>query len=325
MTTPADATADERAFEACLAGRPLPDGAVGLAAFTDAVRAGATEPGRPNAALAELLVTGLLVPTQEPSRGTAGQPARTSRKRPRMLISTLVAKFAAAGAVAKAAAAGGVVAVALTGAATAGALPGQDDTTAVVQSGDAADVTDAPQDTTADDTTPVDGTGGDTTGDETGGDENTGEDGAVGGTTGEEGAGGEVSDVPAPEAPVTEPTRTEDEWVTGPDAGQSFGDWVSEGARNGWSTGERVSDAAHQRNADRRPPATAPTPRSRLPSSRSSSPSPWRRGPRSRSRSRRPPRRPRPTPAVTTTATATATATAVATATAGSRRGSFFR
>jgi hypothetical protein len=252
MTTPADATADERAFEACLAGRPLPDGAVGLAAFTDAVRAGATEPGRPNAALAELLVTGLLVPTQEPSRGTAGRPARTSRKRPRMLISTLVAKFAAAGAVAKAAAAGGVVAVALTGAATAGALPGQDDTTAVVQSGDAADVTDAPQDTTADDTTPVDGTGGDTTGDETGGDENTGEDGAVGGTTGEEGAGGEVSDVPAPEAPVTEPTRTEDEWVTGPDAGQSFGDWVSEGARNGWSTGERVSDAAHQRNADRK-------------------------------------------------------------------------
>src|ERR687893_412573 len=145
MTTPADVRTDEEAFAACLSGRPVPAGAQGLAAFTDAVRASATAPGRPNAALTELLATGLLVPTQEPSRGTAGRPARTSRKRPHVLISTLTAKFAAAGAVAKAAAAGGVVAVALTGAATAGALPGQDDTTtAVVESGDTAGVTDAP-------------------------------------------------------------------------------------------------------------------------------------------------------------------------------------
>src|SRR3712207_7440843 len=44
---------------------------------------------------------------------------------------------------------------------------------------------------------------------------------------------------------------TEDEWAAGPATGQSHGDWVSEGARNGWVTGERVSDAAHQRNAER--------------------------------------------------------------------------
>src|ERR687893_1499056 len=156
MTTPADVRTDEEAFAACLAGRPVPAGAQGLAAFTDAVRAGATEPGRPNAALAELLATGLLVPTQEPSPGTAGRPARTSRKRPHVLISTLVAKFAAAGALAKTAAAGGVVAVALTGAATAGTLPGQDDTTAVVHSGDVTDGTEAPQDPA--DLTPSDDT-----------------------------------------------------------------------------------------------------------------------------------------------------------------------
>ena len=129
MTTPADVRTDEEAFAACLAGRPVPAGAQGLAAFTHAVRAGATAPGRPNAALAELLATGLLVPTQEPSLGTAGRPARTSRKRPHVLISTIVAKFAAAGAIAKTAAAGGVVAVALTGTATTVALTTPDEST----------------------------------------------------------------------------------------------------------------------------------------------------------------------------------------------------
>ncbi len=134
MTTPADVRTDEEAFAACLAGRPVPAGAQGLAAFTDAVRSSATAPGRPNAALAELLATGLLVPTQEPSRGTAGRPARTSRKRPQMLISTLVAKFAAAGAVAKAAAGTGAVVVALTGAATTGALTSTEEPATVVES-----------------------------------------------------------------------------------------------------------------------------------------------------------------------------------------------
>jgi hypothetical protein len=256
MTAPADVRTDEEAFAACLAGRPVPAGAQSLSAFTDAVRASATEPGRPNAALAELLATGLLVPTQEPSRGTAGRPARTSRKRPHVLISTLTAKFAAAGAVAKAAAAGGVVAVALTGAATAGALPGLDDTAPVIESGDAADVTGAPQDNA---------TGGETANDPTGGTDGTdGTDGTETGDTGgvsstdvvadEDGDGSadEVSGGPAPETSVAEPELTQEEWATGPAEGQAFGDWVSQGARNGWVTGERVSDAAHKRNADRK-------------------------------------------------------------------------
>ena len=60
MTTPADARAVEEAFEAALAGRPGTADARALTAFTDALRAAADEPGRPNAALAELLATGLL-------------------------------------------------------------------------------------------------------------------------------------------------------------------------------------------------------------------------------------------------------------------------
>ncbi|MGY1679756.1 hypothetical protein [Geodermatophilus sp. SYSU D01176] len=247
MTTPADATADERAFAACLAGRPVPDGAAGLAAFTHAVRAGATEPGRPNAALAELLVTGLLVPTQEPSRGTAGRPARTSRKRPRMLISTLVAKFAAAGAVAKAAAGTGVVVVALTGTATTVALS-TEESPAVVQNGDTV-VPEAPDDALGGDTTTD--TTGDTSGTDTSGTDTSGT-GTSGTDTGEGGSEGELSDDPATDIPVaTEPTLTPEEWAGSSAEAPSHGSWVSEGARNGWVTGERVSDAAHQRNADR--------------------------------------------------------------------------
>src|SRR3712207_7518032 len=44
----ADARTDEEALATCLAGRPVPAGAQGLAAFTDAVRASATAPGRPH-------------------------------------------------------------------------------------------------------------------------------------------------------------------------------------------------------------------------------------------------------------------------------------
>jgi hypothetical protein len=251
MTTPADVRTDEEAFAACLAGRPVPAGAQHLVAFTDAVRAGATAPGRPNAALAGLLATGLLTDTSEPSTRTAGHPARASRKRPRMLLSTLTAKLAAAGIAAKAAAATGVVAVALTGAATAGALPGQDDTTAVIESGDgsvaeptdgAADPTDGAADPTDGAADPTDGAADPT-------------DGAADPTDGADGSGGEVSDLPAPEVseePVTKPELTEDQWATaGPAEGQSHGDWVSEGARNGWVDGRTVSEQAHERNAGR--------------------------------------------------------------------------
>jgi hypothetical protein len=250
MTTPADVRTDEEAFAACLAGRPVPAGAQGLAAFTDAVRAGATEPGRPNAALAELLATGLLVPTQEPSPGTAGRPARTSRKRPHVLISTLVAKFAAAGALAKTAAAGGVVAVALTGAATAGTLPGQDGTTAVVQSGDVTDGTEAPQDPA--DLTPSDDTdagGADpdgTVADDSAGD---GSSGVVADEDGD-GAGDAVPDQPVaetPEAPVADPAPESPETSEG----QRPTD-AEKAARHPDNHGATVSAEVHQRNADRK-------------------------------------------------------------------------
>jgi hypothetical protein len=130
---------------------------------------------------------------------------------------------------------------------TAGTLPGQDGTTAVVRSGEATDGTEAPQDPAGDDAI-----ADDTVGDETvGGDGSTGEDGA-GDIPGEDGAADDGSGDPATEAPVTAPELTEEKWAEGPADGQAFGDWVSQGARNGWVSGERVSDAAHQRNADRK-------------------------------------------------------------------------
>ena len=69
MTTAADDSAVEDAFEALLAGRPVPAEAALLAAFTDAVRADAKNPGRPSPQLAQLLVGGL------PSAGSAGPVA----------------------------------------------------------------------------------------------------------------------------------------------------------------------------------------------------------------------------------------------------------
>jgi hypothetical protein len=257
MTTPADATADERAFEACLAGRPVPDGAAGLAAFTDAVRASATEPGRPNAALAELLATGLLVPTQEPSRGTAGRPARTSRKRPQMLISTLVAKFAAAGAVAKAAAGTGVVVVALTGTATTVALTTPEEPTPVIESttteipateipATEAPATETPTTPITDPTAPAEIPATPIT-DPTAPTEipatETPTEPAP--TTDEDGSAvAEVEEV--------EPELTETQWSEGPAEGQSHGSWVSEGARQGWVDGGTVSREAHERNDARK-------------------------------------------------------------------------
>src|SRR3712207_152702 len=212
MTTPADVRTDEEAFAACLAGRPVPAGAQGLAAFTDAVRASATEPGRPNAALAELLATGLLVPTQEPSRGTAGRPARTSRKRPHVLISTLIAKFAAAGAVAKAAVAGSAVALTLTAGTAAAVLPAEDTTPSVAEVGDVEQPADAPEAEAPEAEAP---------------EAEAPEAEAPEAEAPEaEAPGAEVPDVEAPEAeepaPV-EPELTQDEWAAGPAAGQSHG------------------------------------------------------------------------------------------------------
>src|SRR5688500_12320445 len=132
MTTAADDSAVEDAFEAILAGRLVPERAAGLAAFTGAVRASATTPGRPNAALAELLATGLLADQSSPSVRTAtsagsvpdGRRSRVrTRRRPTMIISALFVKFLSAGAVAQAATGATVAVVAFTGVGAVGALP----------------------------------------------------------------------------------------------------------------------------------------------------------------------------------------------------------
>jgi hypothetical protein len=131
MTTAADDRTAEEAFEASLAGRPVPGEAAGLAAFTSAVRSTATQPGRPNAALAELLSTGLLTDQSSPSTRTAPAagplPSRSARSRTRrrftVIVPALIAKFLSAGAVAQAATGATVVVVAVTGAGTVGALP----------------------------------------------------------------------------------------------------------------------------------------------------------------------------------------------------------
>jgi uncharacterized membrane protein YgcG len=132
MTTAADDSAVEDAFEALLVGRPVPEGAAGLAAFTEAVRTSATRPGRPNAALAELLASGLLADQSSPSVRTATSagsvPERRrsrvrTRRRPAMIFSALIAKFLSAGAVAQAATGATVAVVAFTGVGAVGALP----------------------------------------------------------------------------------------------------------------------------------------------------------------------------------------------------------
>jgi hypothetical protein len=201
MTTPTDARSAEEALEACLAGRPVPGGAQYLAAFTDAVRSSASAPGRPNAALAELLATGLLTDQSEPSTRTAGHPARASRKRPRMLIPALVAKFASAGLVAKAATGTAVVAVALTGAGTVVTLTVDDGDTPPAVTTAAGETTTPSATATAEPTDPSVAP-----------------------------PGGTVS-VPVPVEGVEEPLDLET-WQLGPTGGQTFGDWVSAGAHS---------------------------------------------------------------------------------------------
>ncbi|MGY1639657.1 hypothetical protein ACI782_00790 [Geodermatophilus sp. SYSU D00703] len=246
MTMPADDRALEAAFEAVLAGRPVSDGASGLAAFTDAVRSDAAAPGRPNAALAELLATGLLTPHQEPSLGTAGRPARTSRKRPRMLLPALIAKIASAGAVAKAAVGTGVVVVAVTGATTATVVVTQDDPPAVVQPAADEDVADENTAGSVEDDTRVPAGDAEDTLQQDAGDDD--------GDAVEEGddSGDATADVASEEGvPADEDAQpVEDETeATHPD---NFGAYVSGQAHDGGVDGQEISDAAHARNQQRK-------------------------------------------------------------------------
>jgi hypothetical protein len=131
MTTPAEDDAVERAFEALLVGRPTASAESGLVAFTEAVRASATAPGQPSAALAELLANGLLTDQPSQSRRTARSAGRNARResvrgrkrRFRMLAPALFAKIASAGLAAKAATVAGVAVVGFSTAGFVGALP----------------------------------------------------------------------------------------------------------------------------------------------------------------------------------------------------------
>jgi hypothetical protein len=223
MTTPADDAAVEDAFEAYLAGRPVPAEAADLAVFAGAVRTTATAPGRPNAALAELLATGLLPDQSSPSTRTArsagAPPSRgTSRTRNRrrfaMIFPALLAKLLSAGAVAQAATGAGIVVVVATGAGATGVLGDdvQETVTGVVASD---------EETVQDDAS---GTSTETESDKTTTD--TGVDpGVAKSTEGEESLSVE---------PVDEPVDAAKAWVEyGPtDEYKSFGDWVSSMASN---------------------------------------------------------------------------------------------
>jgi hypothetical protein len=234
MTTAADDSADEAAFEAFLAGRPVPaeadGGSSAVLAFAGAVRATATLPGRPSAGLAELLATGLLTDQSSPSIRTApsaGSSPRRSRVRRRrrlaMFFPALLAKFLSAGAVAQAASGAGIVLVAFTGAGVAGVLPGpvQDTFSSVVSTETAADETTVPED--------ADGTVT----------EEVGEDVAVS-TDG------------------ADPTEGAFEL----DPEQSFGEQIHGKVDHGRIDGRKVSDWAHDRNEQRKAgtPAATTTP-----------------------------------------------------------------
>jgi len=241
MTTAADDSADEIAFEAFLAGRPMPaeaDGGSPVAAFAGAVRATATVPGRPNAALAELLATGLLTDQSRPSIRTApsaGSPPRRSRIRRRriaMFLPALVAKFLSLSAVAQAASGVGIAVVAFTGAGATGMLGDnvQTSLTSVVGAADA----------TGDVSTPV----------------------------------ATPTETPAVETPAAETPAVETPspavvafdattWKDGPTGSQTFGEWVSQGAHNkdlleaaalargeDFRFGQIVSARAHEKHVD---------------------------------------------------------------------------
>jgi hypothetical protein len=253
MTTAADDAADEIAFEAFLAGRAVPAEADGsspaVATFAGAVRATATLPGRPSAALAELLATGLLTDQSSPSTRTApstGQSPRRSRVRRRrfaMFFPALLAKFLSAGAVAQAASGVGIALVAFTGAGATGLLGDGVQTTLT-------SVVGAADETAGDVTTPV---------------------ASPTPTETEETPAIETPAVQtaAPEPPASITPRTPAEaQLAGPIPGQKFGDWVHEAFPDGKADGRVVSNWARQKHVplsevegtDGSTPSATPTP-----------------------------------------------------------------
>jgi uncharacterized membrane protein YgcG len=244
MTRTADDAAAEDAFEAALAGRPVSAGAAGrcgVAAFPEAVRTTALQPGRPSAALADLFANGLLTDQSSPSTRTApaaGNPSRSrSRRRRRfaMFIPALFAKLLSAGAVAQAATGAGIAVVVVTGAGAAGVLPDPVQSTfaSLVSSEDVTSGETAPSDMRPEDT-------GTPTAD----------------PARPEPVESEVDPEVEPmgsvptETPAAEPQLTLPEWEAGPAPDQSFGDWVSSGARLGYANGEIVRKWAHLKHVE---------------------------------------------------------------------------
>ena len=249
MTTPADDSAVEEAFEALLAGRAVPEEAAGLAAFAGAVRSSATQPGRPNAALAELLATGLLTDQSSPSTRTAVAAGDLPSRRPRvrrrrfaMIFPVLLAKFLSAGAIAQGATGAGIVVVAFTGAGATGVLGADVQATIATVVG------------ASDEATP-DGTavaGGGATPTDTG----TTEPPTV-----------EITVPVVTAAPVDPGAFDVKAWAEdGPDVNQSFGDWVREAAREGKADGKVISEWAHRKGEDADDyPTGSPTPTTAAP------------------------------------------------------------
>ena len=244
MTTAADDRASGDAFEALLAGRPVPGGAAGLAAFTGAVRGAATRPGRPNAALAELLSTGLLTDQSSPSTRTAPTAGTTrsrgrTRRRFTVIVPALIAKFLAAGAAAQAATGAGLAVAVVATAGTAGVLPGEtqeafSDLTGIEQPA---------EETAEEELPPADGV----------------EDGGDGSLDPADPTliDGDTEEIVVEAPPATELTDAEAAalWAeegTKVTSQAEFKAWLALGKENGWVTGPAVSAAAHARNEARK-------------------------------------------------------------------------
>jgi hypothetical protein len=226
MSTAADDSAVEAAFEAVLAGRPVPEQGTALAAFTEAVRSSASSTGRPNAALAALLADGL-------PGDRAAVAASSARRRPRGIRP---ARLFSARPVVQLAAGAGLVLVAFTGAGAAGALPDSLQhgfaTVAATVGVEVEDPQPAQQELppvpsstpTPDATEPTDGAGDDA------------------------------------QAPTVDDGYTLEDWAEGPAVGQSFGDWVSEGARHGYADGAVISREARERGIETEDGTPSPAP-----------------------------------------------------------------
>jgi|tagenome__1003787_1003787.scaffolds.fasta_scaffold20810231_2 hypothetical protein len=253
MTTAADDASVEEAFEAFLADRPVPEQGASLAAFAEAVRSSAAAPGRPNAALADLLANGLL--TDQPSRSARTAPRR--RRRVAMFFPALLAKVASAGAIAQAATGAGIVLVAFTGAGVAGALPDSlQHGFATVASTVGVQVEDPQQ--SGETTTPAVPSASPPDGTEV--------DGAV------------PDALDDTDTPAADDEYTLEDWEEGPAPGQSFGDWVSEGARHGYADGAVISQKAHEKGVVLPSETAAPADDSADETERTSAPTSTRHG-----------------------------------------------